>query len=279
MRGHVLDFSAKRSSGVISGSDGQRYTFTVDDWNADSDPSPGVHVDFEADGQEAKSIYVLQESASATPGAAAGPSFADRVLPVLKFQRGAFSELASDKDIAKLALPVFAGALFIGLVRTMPLEIWALRPLLALVVAVVGMFSLLNFAALMTYFARQMVGRKSDLPEYVPTVCSLLFAWMPIALGVIFPIRGFALGLLFAMVLQVFAVKDTYKVPTTKAIVIWAIAVVPAALLLVVIGVIGMLGAVVAVVLPVLQKLYELMETAGELGDLLGGLGNLLPFG
>ena len=265
MRGHVLDFSVKRSSGVISGSDGQRYTFTVDDWNADSDPSPGVHVDFEADGQEAKSIYVLQESASATPGAAAGTSFADRVLPVLKFQRGAFSELASDKDIAKLALPVFAGALFIGLVRIIE------HPVLALVVPVVGMFSLLNFAALMTYFARQMVGRKSDLPEYVPTVCSLLFAWMPIALGIIDPKIGLALGFPFAMVLQVFAIKDTYKVPTTKAIVIWAIAVVAAAASSVVIAVvIGGLAAAVPPALRALDQLNSMLDAMEAASGLLG---------
>ena len=73
MRGHVLDFSVKRSSGIISGSDGQRYAFTADDWNADQNPSSGMHVDFDADGREAKSIYVLPV-APAPEGAVAAPS-------------------------------------------------------------------------------------------------------------------------------------------------------------------------------------------------------------
>ena len=58
MKGQVLDFTVDENSGVISGTDGVRYSFKKEDWKDDREPARGMAVDFEADGETAKSIYV-----------------------------------------------------------------------------------------------------------------------------------------------------------------------------------------------------------------------------
>lgn len=50
MTGQVLDYSFETNSGIISGDDGNRYTFTGPDWNETANPSRGMRVDFEAQG-------------------------------------------------------------------------------------------------------------------------------------------------------------------------------------------------------------------------------------
>jgi len=57
MKGQVLEFSVQSNSGIISGSDGQRYKFTGAEWKAEQPPARGMSVDFEAEGGEAKAIY------------------------------------------------------------------------------------------------------------------------------------------------------------------------------------------------------------------------------
>ena len=57
MTGQVLDYSFQTNSGIISGDDGNRYTFTGSDWNETANPSRGMRVDFEAQGANAVSIY------------------------------------------------------------------------------------------------------------------------------------------------------------------------------------------------------------------------------
>jgi len=58
MRGKVLSFNG--STGLISGDDGKRYKFSVSDLMGDTIYVPnGSTVDFEIDGDEATSVYVL----------------------------------------------------------------------------------------------------------------------------------------------------------------------------------------------------------------------------
>lgn len=61
MTGRILDFSIQTNSGVISGDDGLRYTFTGDAWMESARaPMRGAFVDFEADGSEARGIYLAR---------------------------------------------------------------------------------------------------------------------------------------------------------------------------------------------------------------------------
>ena len=80
MTGHVLAFSVKEGTGIISGSNGQRYTFAASEWNAKQSPSPGMYVDFEVDGRAALSIYPLPEGASAGDSAQAEPAVRNRLM-------------------------------------------------------------------------------------------------------------------------------------------------------------------------------------------------------
>ncbi|WP_443747613.1 TM2 domain-containing protein [Asticcacaulis solisilvae] len=58
MRGKVLSFNG--STGLISGDDGVRYTFSASDLQGDSAYVPqGTTVDFEPEGSVATSIYVI----------------------------------------------------------------------------------------------------------------------------------------------------------------------------------------------------------------------------
>jgi TM2 domain-containing membrane protein YozV len=51
----------QENSGLISGSDGRRYHFTGTDWQGDRTPARGIMVDFEADGNYARSVYIALE--------------------------------------------------------------------------------------------------------------------------------------------------------------------------------------------------------------------------
>lgn len=57
MKGQVLDFSVQSNSGIISGSDGSRYTFVGAEWKDDRVPARGMSVDFEANGSQATAVY------------------------------------------------------------------------------------------------------------------------------------------------------------------------------------------------------------------------------
>ncbi len=67
MKGQILNFSVQTNSGVISGSDGKRYSFSGSDWKGEGVVARGMSVDFEAEGDQAKAIY--RALGSATPGA------------------------------------------------------------------------------------------------------------------------------------------------------------------------------------------------------------------
>ena len=63
MKGKVLDYNIQESKGVISGDDGQRYSFVNSEWKNNISPKANQVVDFEVDEQNAKGIY-LQASSS-----------------------------------------------------------------------------------------------------------------------------------------------------------------------------------------------------------------------
>ena len=60
MKGKILDFSIADSQGVISGDDGNRYTFSGKEWKSPAPPQAGVRVDYDTDGRTALGVYVDQ---------------------------------------------------------------------------------------------------------------------------------------------------------------------------------------------------------------------------
>lgn len=69
MHGQVLDYSVQSNSGVISGSDGIRYTFLGSEWRDNMPPSRGMFVDFDGKEKDALGIYrAIGRSDSGNPG-------------------------------------------------------------------------------------------------------------------------------------------------------------------------------------------------------------------
>lgn len=59
MRGKILQYDDSVASGLISGDDGKRYTFTRGDLQGEVRLAhPGAEVDFQAESEAARSIYV-----------------------------------------------------------------------------------------------------------------------------------------------------------------------------------------------------------------------------
>ena len=57
MKGEILDFSVQTNAGVISGDDGNRYSFAGNNWQESSVPQRGQRVDFQPDADIAIGIY------------------------------------------------------------------------------------------------------------------------------------------------------------------------------------------------------------------------------
>lgn len=60
MKGKILDYNIQESTGIISGDDGQRYSFSNSEWKSSESPKANQNVDFEIDGNEAKAIYLVK---------------------------------------------------------------------------------------------------------------------------------------------------------------------------------------------------------------------------
>ena len=65
MNGQVLDYSVQTNSGLITGDDGNRFSFVGAEWKDQAIPNRGMRVDFEAQGSDAVAIY----RAASAPGA------------------------------------------------------------------------------------------------------------------------------------------------------------------------------------------------------------------
>ena len=68
MTGQILDYSIQTNSGVISGDDGNRYTFQGEDWKEPGMPQQGMRVDFDVDGGAARGIYSEERLGGAAGG-------------------------------------------------------------------------------------------------------------------------------------------------------------------------------------------------------------------
>ena len=73
MNGQVLDYTTQTNSGIISGDDGSRYNFIGSEWKETVNPSRGMRVDFESQGDNAVSIYRLV--GASTPGGSISDAF------------------------------------------------------------------------------------------------------------------------------------------------------------------------------------------------------------
>lgn len=60
MKGKILDYNFQESKGLISGDDGNRYSFENSQWKADISPKVNQTVDFVIDGDIAKEIYLVK---------------------------------------------------------------------------------------------------------------------------------------------------------------------------------------------------------------------------
>lgn len=58
MKGSILDFSVQTNSGIISGDDHNRYTFSGAEWRGQNTPKAGSRVDFDID-QDGNAIQVF----------------------------------------------------------------------------------------------------------------------------------------------------------------------------------------------------------------------------
>ncbi len=72
MKGKVLDFSISENQGIISGDDGNRYTFIGKEWKSPIHPQVGGRVDFDVDNKNAVGVYIDVPSQSATFSASQG---------------------------------------------------------------------------------------------------------------------------------------------------------------------------------------------------------------
>lgn len=65
MQGTVLSFQPETNTGLISGHDGNRYSFVMLDWKTENKtPKEGQLVDFEIDEKSAKHIIVVKKAKS-----------------------------------------------------------------------------------------------------------------------------------------------------------------------------------------------------------------------
>ena len=77
MIGTLLDFDPEKG-GLLRGADGRRYPFEAEAWKGKGAPEPGARVDFEPDGEQARSLYPAP-----APAASLQPFVAERPgLPI-----------------------------------------------------------------------------------------------------------------------------------------------------------------------------------------------------
>ncbi len=68
MKGKILDYSFQSSSGVITGDEGNRYSFQNQDWKGEKLPARGMSVDFTTEDDVAREIYLSLDAAPAVSG-------------------------------------------------------------------------------------------------------------------------------------------------------------------------------------------------------------------
>jgi TM2 domain-containing membrane protein YozV len=68
MKGRVLDFIIQTNSGIISGDDGRRYSFSGAEWRETMPPRRGMLVDFDASEGLASAVYRIAEAGEPSRG-------------------------------------------------------------------------------------------------------------------------------------------------------------------------------------------------------------------
>lgn len=63
MKGTILNFNPASREGVISGEDGNRYSFDAQEWKSAVAPAAGSQVDFSVSGATATAIYQVSSNA------------------------------------------------------------------------------------------------------------------------------------------------------------------------------------------------------------------------
>ena len=70
MKGRVLSYSVQENAGIISGDDGNRYTFEGPQWKEQDLPVRGAYVDFQvaAETDQAISVYLVEDPTASMAG-------------------------------------------------------------------------------------------------------------------------------------------------------------------------------------------------------------------
>lgn len=99
MKGRILDFNLQASEGVISGSDGNRYSFVSAEWkSSDTHPRKDLSVDFIADNGVATAIYA---EAQTIPGSAEVQEFLKQDNIFTRYYIGVFKKYATFEGRAR----------------------------------------------------------------------------------------------------------------------------------------------------------------------------------
>ncbi|MBW6533292.1 TM2 domain-containing protein [Sphingomonas sp. RRHST34] len=69
MRGQILGVDVRSGDGLVAGEDGERYTFSPEDWAQHGEPSRGQLVDFEAAAGRARNVFPVPVAPAAAPPA------------------------------------------------------------------------------------------------------------------------------------------------------------------------------------------------------------------
>jgi len=109
MKGEVLNFSIQTNSGVISGADGQRYTFDGSNWREAAPPARGVAVDFQPQGTVALDIYRALGGTSAQGGGDKNKTTAG-LLAILLGAFGVHKFYLGDTTAGAITLAISLGA-------------------------------------------------------------------------------------------------------------------------------------------------------------------------
>ena len=66
MKGKILDYNIQESTGVISGDDGKRYTFSTLQWKSNKSPIINQLVDFSINEDKAEAVYLQQNNSDSS---------------------------------------------------------------------------------------------------------------------------------------------------------------------------------------------------------------------
>lgn len=132
MKGKILGFSIAESQGVISGDDGNRYTFVGKEWKSQTPPRAGARVDFDTEGRAATAVYLNGPVKAASQPAAVDDTGYEGFYRSSddKMLAGVCAGLAHKWKVssAGLRLATFLLTLFLGLPLLVYIVCWIVFP-------------------------------------------------------------------------------------------------------------------------------------------------------